>query len=240
MTRRGDYGYDAPYVLLWLLSATLIGAAGLATGLVLEIGGLAWAGVWMFAIDLACAGSFLYATRRGKHVIWQRLVRELALRGDETVLDVGCGRGAVLTLVAAELPRGKAIGVDIWNPADQSGNAEAVTRRNAELERVSDRIELVTADMRELPLADASVDVVVSSLAIHNLKALPDRRHALAEIHRVLRPGGRFVIVDIRHARSYAAELARLGDTATVRALGPRLWFGGPHFAARAALGTRR
>ena len=63
---------------------------------------------------------------------------------------------------------------------DQSGNAEQVTRQNAALEGVADRVELHSADMRQLPFDDGSFDVVVSSLAIHNV-AGADGRAAGAE-----------------------------------------------------------
>lgn len=239
MSRKGDYGYDAPYILI-IFALGVVGSVGLlVVGTLLSNPWLTSFSVWGIAIDAICGLSFLYATRVGKHVVWERLVDDLALRGDETVVDVGCGRGAVLLLAATRLPSGKAIGIDIWSAMDQSGNAELATRRNAELEGVIDRVELVTADMRAIPLPDASVDVIVSSLAIHNIPSAAERSKALAEILRVLRPGGRFTIVDIQHARSYATELERLGATVTRRGLGPRLWFGGPFVAASAVIGTK-
>ncbi len=80
-------------------------------------------------------------------------------------------------MAAQRLPRGRAVGVDVWSTKDQSGNAEQVTRQNAELEGVADRVELHTADMRKLPFDDGSFDVVVSSLAIHNVPGCwPARR----------------------------------------------------------------
>src|SRR5262245_18890978 len=83
--------------------------------------------------------SFFYTTRRGKFIEWKRILDDLHLRGDERVLDVGCGRGAVLTAVASRLTSsGRALGVDVWNAMDQLGNAQDVTLRNAALEGVSD------------------------------------------------------------------------------------------------------
>ena len=78
--------------------------------------------------------------------------------------------GAVRCLLAAakRLPRGRAIGVDLWR-ADQTDNSQQATLANAALENVADRVEVHTADMTALPLADDSVDVIVSSLAIHNI-----------------------------------------------------------------------
>jgi cyclopropane fatty-acyl-phospholipid synthase-like methyltransferase len=163
-------------------------------------------------------------------VIFARL-----LKGDERLLDIGCGRGAVLLMAAQRLPRGRAIGVDVWSTKDQSGNAQQVTRQNAELEGVADRVELHTADMRELPFDDGSFDVVVSSLAIHNVPGAGERARALREAARVLRKGGKLVIADIRHTRQYASEFEACGlEITDRRSLGVRFWYGaGPWAATR-------
>src|SRR6185503_14121870 len=107
----------------------------------------------------------LHTTRRGKFVEWERILDGLGLAGDERVLDMGCGRGAVLTAVARRLGTGRVTGVDIWNSRDQSGNAREVTLHNAAVEGVSDRVQIDTGDMRALAYPDASFDLVVSSLA---------------------------------------------------------------------------
>ena len=240
MTRRkGEFGVDAPAIVIGFALASAAGLAAFVIGQTLGVAWLAVSAAWMFGFSAVSGGWYLYTTLRGKHAVWARLLDELALRGDETVIDVGCGRGAVLLLAAARVPRGKAIGVDIWAVRDQSGNAEGATRDNAVREGVSDRVELVTADMRELPLPDASADLVVSSLAIHNVPGADQRARAIAEIARVVKPGGRVLVVDINFTRAYAAELAAHGVPATVHALGPRFWFGGPHVAARAVVGTK-
>ncbi|HEX3273197.1 MAG TPA: class I SAM-dependent methyltransferase, partial [Ktedonobacterales bacterium] len=126
-------------------------------------------------------------------------------------------------------PQGKAIGVDIWQTRDQSGNDQAATEANARAEGVAERIELLTADMRELPFEDASFDLVVSSLAIHNIHAPGGRAQAIAEAARVLKPGGRLRIADFRHVDAYATQLRELGwQDVTKRNLGWRFWYGGP------------
>jgi hypothetical protein len=82
---------------------------------------------------------FLYSTGPGKRAIWAKLLDELGLRGDEQVLDVGCGRGAVLMLAARRLPAGRAVGADVWRRRDQSGNSRAAAERNAVAGGVRDR-----------------------------------------------------------------------------------------------------
>jgi len=188
--------------------------------------------VWPFVpvvFLLAVAGSALFTTLRGKFVVWARLLDQMGLRGDERVLDLGCGRGAVLLLAAQHLTTGRAVGVDLWRSGDQSGNSPAATQRNAMAEGVADRVELHTADMTALPFPDNSFDVVVSSLAIHNIKGPAGRRKAIEEAVRVLRPGGRLLIADIWGTRQYQQRLTELGlGTVSRGSLGWRMWWGGP------------
>jgi SAM-dependent methyltransferase len=244
-SHRADYGFDAPYApagmafggvcLLALSVARLASVADAPAALRAMVPGVA--GLWL----LLNAATFLHTTRRGKFAVWAELLDTLALRGDERLLDIGCGRGAVLLMAAKRLPRGRAVGIDLWSTTDQSGNAEQVTRRNAALEGVADRIELHTADMRRLPFDDGSFDVVVSSLAIHNVPGASDRARAVREAARVLKPGGRLLIADIRHTAAYAGELEASGMTITDRrSLGMRFWYAfGPWGATRLVAAAR-
>lgn len=225
----GAYGIDAPYAL-----------AGIAVpGVVLLIGGsvaLAVTGSWRSIIPLAIgvfmiasAAVYLNTTRRGKFAAWAEILDGLGLRGDERVLDLGCGRGMVLVQVARRLTSGTAVGVDLWRSVDQSGNAEEVTRANARAAGVDERVELRTGDMTDLPFADDEFDVVVSSLAIHNIPSAEGRAKAITEAARVLKPGGKLAVADFRHAPAYAEVLGGLGwPRGQVRALGRRFWYGGP------------
>jgi SAM-dependent methyltransferase len=226
---RGDYGYDAPYALVIF---AVVSIAGALVAAMLWRQGLNRPAARMAVVSLfflANTSSFAYTTRRGKFLEWARILDRLRLRGDERVLDMGCGRGAVLTAVARRLTTGRVIGVDIWSTKDQSGNARDVTLRNASLEGIGDRVDIETGDMRALPFSDAAFDLVVSSLAIHNIRSNADRRQAIGEGFRVLKPGGRIVIADIRATAIYEDTLRALGaSNIERRRLGWRFWWGNP------------
>jgi SAM-dependent methyltransferase len=244
--RNGDYGYDGSFHTVSAgvqLAAVGAGSAGLlaGAGVALARGNRLAAAIaaGSAAQIVATTASFIYATRSGKFHVWDRILDDLRLRGDETLLDMGCGRGAVLLAAAKRLPRGRAIGVDLWRP-DQTENSQDGTLANAALEDVADRVELHTADMTALPLADGSVDVIVSSLAIHNIPDRAGRQRALDEAVRVLRPGGRLAIADLWETRRHAARLRELGwRNVQRRNLGWRMWYGGPWFATRLVTATK-
>ena len=220
--RRGAYGIDAPYG-----PAFMAVLAALELALAVSFGNVRnlLAGLFILAI----LGIYLHGTLRGKFVVWAKLLETLNLRGDERILDMGCGRGAVLLMAAQHLTTGRAVGVDLWRSVDQSGNSPEATQRNAVAEGVADRVELHTGDMTALPFEDNSFDVVVSSLAIHNISGRAGREKAIDEAVRVLRPGGRLMIADIRATRQYQARLAKIGMSDVARrGLGWRFWWSGP------------
>lgn len=213
---RANYGIDAPNVIrtMGLLALGLIGG-----GLVLQAISRAGSGAGRLGVTLVWPGAsfavtallMLVSSRFGKQRARDRLLDRLALRGDETVLDVGCGHGLMLIGAAKRLPRGNAVGIDLWSQADQHANSAAATIANTVAEGVSDRVTVRDGDMRQLPLDDASVDVVVSSLAIHNVPSAAERASSIREIARVVRPGGRVAILDIAHVSDYARELRNAG-----------------------------
>ena len=216
--RRGSYGIDAPYALVLIAGLFLFYLVlAIVTGQVK---------FWLLVPFILAIGAWhLSFTLRGKFVVWAELLDRLLLRGDERILDLGCGRGAVLLMAAQHLTTGRAVGVDLWRTVDQSGNSVEATRRNAVAEGVAGRVELQTGDITALPFEDSSFDVVLSSLAIHNIRGGAGREKAIGEAVRVLRPGGRLVIADVRATRQYQAQLARLGmNDVARRRLGWRYW----------------
>jgi arsenite methyltransferase len=214
---RADYGYDAP------LTGLLPPGAGGLVAAVLAVYHARHGRRSLAAVELASSlvmlltfAIYLHTTRRGKFAVWADVLEALQLRGDEHVLDMGCGRGAVLAMAAKLVPRGHVTGVDLWRTEDQSGNRPEVTEANLRAEGVLERCEVRTGDIRSMPFGDTSFDLVVSSLAIHNIDERDLRHHArrlqaVSEAVRVLKPGGRLAIADLLHTRRYARHLRELG-----------------------------
>ena len=204
-----NFGIDAPgvirnFVLLafaGLLLAWLL--PRLAPGSERAIG-FSRMGATMSLVFAAQAATMLWTSLMGKRIAARQLIDRAGLSGTERVLDVGCGKGLLLLAAAQRLDRGRAVGLDIWNSDDLSGNRREATLDNARALGLLDRVELSDGDMRAMPFEDASFDVVVSSLAVHNVYDPAERARALAEIVRVLRPGGRLLLQDFRHTADYA------------------------------------
>jgi SAM-dependent methyltransferase len=214
---RADYGVDAPIAVRNMLIVCALGIVSLITrmaGLWGKESGFALLGIPLTSAGLSCGAMAVWmicSSKYGKVREREEYLDLLQWRGDERVLDVGCGRGLFLIGAAKRLPAGRALGVDIWQAEDLSGNQPAAALSNARTEGVAERVEVQTADARKLPFDDGSFDVVLSSAALHNIYAAGERQTAVREIARVLKVGGRVLIVDVRHIRRYARTLRDAG-----------------------------
>jgi ubiquinone/menaquinone biosynthesis C-methylase UbiE len=160
-----------------------------------------------------------------KHRVARALLDMRQWRGDEQVLDVGCGRGLVAVNAGKRVANGHVTGIDIWQARDLSNNSPDGIRANAEAAGVAGRLTVDTGDARSLPYPDGTFDVVTSMTAIHNIPDAAGRAAAISEAWRVTRPGGQLLIFDIRHGRKYAAQL-RTAGAVDVRLTGPILLWG--------------
>lgn len=205
-----DYGVDGWIYVAGLLGGAvllIVGGAFLATRI--PAAGLSIAGLGALALIPGLWG--LYYVRVGKLRHRDRLLDRIRWRGDERCLDVGTGGGLMLIGAARRAPRGSAVGIDIWNTADLSGNAPARVVRNATLEGVRERVAVQSQDARALVFADGEFDAIFSVLCLHNIEPAAERLEALREIARVLKPGGSVVISDLGGTAEYAAALQDAG-----------------------------
>jgi ubiquinone/menaquinone biosynthesis C-methylase UbiE len=138
-----------------------------------------WAPYYDFAVNITTLGQ---ARRLRKMTVDQTLIKP----GD-TVLDVGCGTGEVTLLAKVRAKNGNVYGID---PAPEM---IAVARKKAARKGLD--IDFRVGVIESLPFPDASLDVVTSSLMMHHLPENLQVR-GVAEIYRILKPGGRLLIAD--------------------------------------------
>jgi arsenite methyltransferase len=221
-TTKPDYGVDAPNVMRNLfLSGALCILLVFATPRVWHIGPvdlqfhypLAWTGSFLLLEGFL----FLLYVKFGKFRHRDFMLAMHSWRGDEKVLDVGCGRGLLLAGAAKHLTTGHATGIDIWSNVDMGGNSEAATLHNLALEGITSRCTLVNGGAQEMPFADATFDVIVSNLCLHNIYDRPTRIKALHQIVRVLKPGGVALISDYKKTGEYAAVFLNAGLEVSTR-----------------------
>lgn len=150
-----------------------------------------------------------YAANYGEHATNRLAVDALDVERDAVVVDVGCGTGSALRSLAPRVPEGRLIGVD------PTPRMVAIARERAEEDPNGRRIEFVLAPAERVPLEDDVADVV---LALDSMEHWEDRDGGLSEVGRVLRPGGRFVVVKDRAVpgasvaeRGLVADLERAG-----------------------------
>lgn len=161
------------------------------------------------AFDMPTAGLYdaLWASHLGG--FYSRVAGEVAAaRPSGAVLEVGSGPGRLAVRLARSAP-----GLDVTGLDLSPEMVELANRRAAEAGLPGERVRFEVGDVGALPHADGSFDAVVSTLSLHHW---PDPALGLAEIHRVLRPGGEARIYDLAHWLWLPANGgSRLGRLAT-------------------------
>ena len=209
-----DYGIDAPRAVRNILFI----------GVILFLIGISFRSVTLFGIHcdgdlfnaagillMASSLSMLLYSKFGKIKHMRRMLNLVEWSGDETVLDVGTGRGLLMIGAAKKLDGGKAYGIDIWNQDDLSGNSRENALSNAFAEGVLDKVEVFNYDAREIKFPDDYFDVVLSNLCLHSILESSGREKACSEIYRVLKSGGAAVISDYKFIKEYKKSFKKLG-----------------------------
>lgn len=184
-----DFGWSRGWTL-WPLAmgmALLAAAAYVAAkGWALPTLVLAFQSASFFAGHLIALG---FADGREAYL---PLVALLSARSG-SILDAGCGAGRTSLALARAYPDAHIVALDRFDAAYITSGGERLLRRNIALAGVTSRVEPKTGDLLHLPFDDNALDAAVSAHAMDHLGAGTAR--ALSEIHRVLKPGGRFLLV---------------------------------------------
>jgi len=195
------------------------------TAICVAAAGLAPVSAW-FLLSLVPAAIFGYITlilvltvyRFGPHGgDFQRRIHQLiagqAGARPGRVLDVGCGSGSLAVAVAIMAPECTVEGIDSWGSDWEYSQHQC--ERNALAEGVSGRVTFRRQSAAALSYPDASFDTVVSCLTFHEVSDSPHPTDALAEALRVLRPGGRFVFLDLFADPGHFGSIQRVRDAVT-------------------------
>jgi ubiquinone/menaquinone biosynthesis C-methylase UbiE len=161
--------------------------------------GLILNGGWRF--DLTAWFLDTFSSRGQWRELRQRTVTLARIQPGEQVLDVGCGTGTLAMEVVRRVgATGRVAGVD--------PGTEQIARARSKAARRNLPVDFQIGVIEQLPFPDQTFDVVLSTLMMHHLPD-PLKRQGLAEIARVLKPGGRLVIADFKHKKERQGRAAR-------------------------------
>jgi ubiquinone/menaquinone biosynthesis C-methylase UbiE len=164
-----------------------------------ETKGLVMGGGWRYDLMAWFVDTFLFRSQWRE--LRQRTANLARIQPGEQILDVGCGTGTLAIEVARRVGRtGHVSGID--------PSAQQIACARTKAARYHMPIDFQIGVIEQLPFPDQAFDVVFSTLMMHHLPA-DLKRQGLAEIARVLKPGGRLIIADFMHKKERAGRAAR-------------------------------
>jgi SAM-dependent methyltransferase len=181
-----------PTGTLWLILRILLGAAALF--------------VLAFFAYMARARRLLSYEGGGvQGKILDNVLNYLAWNGQGTLLDIGCGSGALTIKAAKKFREARCVGMDYWGA--MWDYAQVQCERNARLEGVADRITFQKGDAAKLDFPDGTFDAAVSNFVFHEVRTQPDKAALIREALRVLKPGAPFAFEDIFFSPKHYPDL---------------------------------
>lgn len=220
--QKPDYANWIPRRLL-----TFSGALGGILAILFCLSFLLHGGVWVIvlrvllgagaAVILLLFGYMAYARTllsyegggvQGK--ILDNVLRYLDWDGNGTLLEIGCGSGAMSIKAAKKFPRASVTGMDYWG--EMWDYAQNQCESNARLEGVADRVSFQKGDAARLDFPDGQFDAAVSNFVFHEVRTQPDKLALIREALRVLKPGAPFSFEDVFYSIKNYPDLQGLID----------------------------
>lgn len=161
----------------------------ITVGLLLFLGWITWVR-WQYSFS---GGGMMEKVHRA-------ILSDLEYDGEGTLLEVGCGSGALAIRAALTWSKTKVAGIDYWGAV--YNYSQALCEKNAQSEGVGERCSFRHGDARKLDMPDESVDAVVSNYVYHNITGA-DKQDMLLETLRVLKKGGVFALNDSMRPNLY-------------------------------------
>ena len=173
--------------------------------------------------------------------VHRTILSSLAFDGSGSLLEIGCGSGALTIRAALTWPKATITGLDYWGA--MYNYSKALCEKNAASEGVGKRCTFVHGDANKLDFPDGSFDAVISNYVYHNIMGA-DKHALLLESLRVLRKGGVFVLHDNMKPQMYgdmnafAEKLKGMGFAEVRYVETAEAIFGSKHRAAMMMLGS--
>jgi SAM-dependent methyltransferase len=188
-------GFDFGWAPAWIYGPSIAALIFAAVAIVVQVAAPAWWPVAM-GLTLLAAGQFAggLATRRaGRYEDAVLPAVDLLGSADGRVLDAGCGAGRTTIALGRAYKKIHIVDLDRFDSDYIEGGGLKLLERNLSLAGLTDRVSIKRGDLTALPFEDGSFDAVVSAHAIDHLG--PQKEQGLREAMRVLKPGGRLLLI---------------------------------------------